>query len=119
MATVDISNAYWAVNIHPAWRERKGLSWDFREGVVNRRDNHLCMGLSSSPFMFSKISDFVVRCMVREGFDECVNYLDDFCMVSRSQVGCIMAQHTLVSILRMLGFYISFRKLPPPPPTSY
>ena len=33
--------------------------------------------------MFYKISDFVVRCLVREGFEECVNYLDDFCVVSR------------------------------------
>ena len=29
MATIDISNAYRAVNIHPDSRERQGLSWEF------------------------------------------------------------------------------------------
>ena len=114
MSTVDISNAYRAVNIHPACRERQGLSWDIGKGVVNIRDNRLCMGLSSSPFVFSKISDFVVRCMVREGYDQCVNYLDDFCVVGRSTVECAEAQQVLVAILRRLGFYVSFRKLSPP-----
>ena len=114
MATIDISNAYRAVNIHPACRERQGLSWDFGNGVVHMRDNRLCMGLSSSPFVFSKISDFIVRCMVRENWDECVNYLDDFCVVSRSEQRCVESQQGLVGILRRLGFYISFRKLTPP-----
>ena len=114
MATVDISNAYRAINIHPGCRERQGLSWDFGDGLTHLRDNRLCMGLSSSPFVFSKISDFVVRCMVREGVEECVNYLDDFCVVSRSVDGCVRAQRILVAILRRLGFYMSFRKLSTP-----
>lgn len=62
MATIDISIvAYWAVNIHPSCRERQVLSWDFSKGTVNLRDNRLFVGLSSSPFVFSKIGDFVVR----------------------------------------------------------
>ena len=84
LATIDISNAYRAVNIHPLCRDRQGLTWDFGNGVVNLRDNRLCMGLSSSPYVFAKISDFIVRCLVREGFGECVNYLDDFCVIGRS-----------------------------------
>ena len=114
MATVDISNAYRAVNIHPACRERQGLSWDFGDGPVYMQDNRLCMGLSSSPFVFSKLSDFIVRCMVREGWDECVNYLDDFCVVSRCIKGCVEAQRGLVGILRRIGFYVSLQKLTPP-----
>ena len=114
MSTVDISNAYRAVNIHPACRVRQGLSWDFGEGTVYLRDNRLCMGLSSSPFVFSKISDFVERCMVREGYDECVNYLDDFCVIGRDVTGCATAQQILLCLLRRLGFYVSFKKLTPP-----
>ena len=72
------------------------------------------MGLSSSPFVFSKLSDFVVCCMVREGFEKCINYLDDFCVVSHTAAGCMEAQHTLVAILRRLGFYISLKKLSAP-----
>ena len=114
MATIDISNAYRAINIHPACRERQGLSWDFGKGVVYMQDNRLCMGLSSSPFVFSKVSDFIVRCMIREGLDDCVNYLDDFCVISRSRQGCVEAQQGLVRILRRIGFYVSFKKLTPP-----
>ena len=72
------------------------------------------MGLSSSPYVFSKISDFVVRCLVREGFEECVNYLDDFCVVSQTRVSCTAAQRALLTILRRLGFYVSFKKLSTP-----
>ena len=62
------------------------------------------MGLSSSPYMFSKISDFIVRCLVRGGFEECVNYLDDFCVVSYMMAGCTTAQWALLAILLRLGF---------------
>ena len=113
MATVDISNAYRAVNTHPDSRVRQGLSWDFGEGIVFLRDNRLCMGLSSSPYVFSKISDMVVRCLIREGFDQCVNYLDDFCLVGREARDCQAAQWALIQILRRLGFFVSFKKLTP------
>ena len=49
LATLDISNAYRAVNIDPLCRERQGLSWDFGKGLTYLRDNWLCMGLCSSP----------------------------------------------------------------------
>ena len=114
LATVDISNAYRAINTHPDSRERQGLAWDFGDGKVFMRDNRLCMGLSSSPYVFSKISDFIVRCLVREGFEECVNYLDDFCLVGRDEASCGEAQWSLVEILRRLGFYVSYKKLTPP-----
>ena len=112
--TLDVSNAYRAINIHPMSRERQGLSWDFGLGKVNLRDNRLCMGLSSSPYVFTKLSDFVVRCMAREGFSECVNYLDDFCIIARSRQGCIAGQLALLSVLRRLGFFVSFKKLSAP-----
>ena len=113
LATVDISNAYRAVSTHPDCRERQGLAWDFGEGLTYLRDNRLCMGLSSSPYVFSKISDFVLRCLVRAGYPECVNYLDDFCLLGRDALSCRDAQQMLVLILRRLGFYISFKKLSP------
>ena len=113
LATVDISNAYRAVNTHPDSRARQGLRWDFGDGVVCMRDNRLCMGLSSSPYVFSKISDFVVRCLVREGFNCCVNYLDDFCLVGRDVEACREAQRALVAILGRIGFFVSFKKLSP------
>ena len=114
LSTVDISNAYRAVHIHPTCRNRQGLSWDFGEGLIYLRDNRLCMGLSSSPFVFSKISDFIVRCLVREGFSECINYLDDFCLIGRTKEMCREMQWTLINILRRVGFYVSYKKVVAP-----
>ena len=115
VSTIDIQDAYRAVSIHPDSSRRMGLSWVFTPGVVTHlRDNRLCMGLSSSPFVFSKVSDLVVRCMVREGHTQVVNYLDDFAIITRTfEEGC-KAQQALVGILRRLGFSVSYKKLTSP-----
>ena len=52
--------------------------------------------------------------MVREGNTECINYLDDFCVVARMLELYRVGQLTLVAILRRVGFYISFKKLTHP-----
>ena len=78
--TIDISNAYRAVNTYLACSERHGLAWDFRGGIVYLRDSNL--------YVFSKLSDFPVRCMVRAGYSECINYLDDFCVIGHSEAEC-------------------------------
>ena len=118
LATVDIKDAYRAVCIHPADRDRQGLHWDFDNTEVPHctylEDNRLCMGLSSSPYVFSKISDLIVRCAVREGVERVVNYLDDFCLISATyEEGCDH-QCTLLAIIRRLGFYGSFGKVVSP-----
>ena len=66
-------------------------------------DNTLCMGLAYNPYVFSKLSDFIVHCAVREGVGEVINYLDVFSVVSRDyQAGCT-AEVTLISIHWRLG----------------
>ena len=118
MSTIDIKDAYRAVSIHPRDRERQGLHWVFQgRDCTYMRDNRLCMGLSSSPYVFSKISDFIVRCAMREGVRRVVNYLDDFCIISATlSEGCLF-QERLIAILRRMGFYISFKKLQSPSTT--
>ena len=69
------------------------------------------MGLSSSPYIFSKLSDFVVRCMVREGHIGCVDYLNNFCMVCRNKEAHMDAQWALLGILGRIGFFVSLQKL--------
>ena len=116
LAAIDIKDAYRAVAIHPEDRDRQGISWLFKgeAGETFFVDNRLCMGLSSSPYVFSKLSDFVVRCALREGVDRAVNYLDDFCLLGRSEQEVGEAQIKVVAILRRLGFFISFKKLTAP-----
>ena len=55
----------------------------------------------------------MVRCLVREGFPDCINYLDDFCAVGRDAESCWQAQWALVRMLGKVGFCVSFRKLTP------
>lgn len=114
MATVDISNAYRAVHIHPTSSIRQGLSWSFKEETTYMRDNRLCMGLGSSPYVFSMLSELIVRCMIREGGPRVVNYLDDFCIIGHSYEECRAGQLELVHVIRRLGFFINYRKLTNP-----
>ena len=119
LATLDIKDAYRAVNIHPSNRKFQGLCCKLLDGKIHLfEDNRLCMGLSSSPFIFSKMSDFVTRCMIREGSNRIVNYLDDFCLLGNSidEVQC--AQRKLIRILRSLGFYINYKKVSSPATTA-
>ena len=84
IAIIDIKDAYRAIFIHPSDRPRQGILWDFGDGPQFYLDNHLSMGLSSSPYIFSKISDFVIRCGIRAAVPTIVNYLDDFAVLGDS-----------------------------------
>lgn len=116
MSTVDIKDAYRAIPINPKNRNRQGLCWKFTNDnqLTYLRDNRLCMGLASSPYIFSKVSDFLVRCAHRHKIQEIINYLDDFCLVSRDQKIATEEQSKFMGILRYLGFYINYTKLIPP-----
>ena len=114
LATVDISDAYRYVSIDTESSDFQGISWEWGGERVFLRDNRLSMGLSSSPYVFSKISDFVVRCAMRRGCSRIVNYLDDYCILGRSVEECVRDQQHLIAALRMLGFAISFKKLSSP-----
>ena len=78
------------------------------------KDNRLCMGLASSPYVFSKLSDFIVCCAVREGVTKVVNYLDDYCIISPTAAEGCQHQATVIAILRRIGFFVSFKKLRAP-----
>ena len=116
MASIDIKDAYRAVHIHPGDRSRQGLKWVFgdEQSTTYMVDNRLCMGLSSSPYIFTRISNFIVRCARREGIGRITNYLDDFCIVGGSWQDTSESQNKLIRILRRLGFFISFKKLQSP-----
>ena len=59
VATVDIKGAYRAVKIHPDDRKFQSLHHSPRGGPLSYfEDNRLCMGLSSSPFIFQRYQSF-------------------------------------------------------------
>ena len=69
-------------------------------------DNRLCMGLSSNPYMFSKISDFIARCAIMEGVVNLLNYLDDFGIVGSNFQDCCLQQNIIIALLWRLCFPI-------------
>ena len=40
-----------------------------------------------------------------------MNYLDDFCLITNTKKEAVHEQLTIISILRYLGFFISYKKL--------
>ena len=66
-----------------------------------------------APFIFSRISDAIVRCLGRRGVQS-VSYLDDFIVFGADEEECRNAQLTLHALLRSLGFHIPYKKVVSP-----
>ena len=109
MATVDISLAYRAISINPDLWDYQGLVWSGEEGDVYLKDTRMCFGLKCAPYCFTSITEFVVRTMYRLS-----GYIDDFIVFGESQVECLEAQCTLMTLLGDLGFNVSWKKCTPP-----
>ena len=113
LSTVDISDAYRGVHIYYEDRMYQGIRWNFNDGQGDKvmLDTRLCFGLSSGPSVFNAISEFIVRCLSRRGFGAVINYLDDFIVVYPTLSECAAAQCCLISVIRQLGFGISYKKV--------
>ena len=113
MAVTDISNAYRSIMIRPCDRTRQGLSWFIDGENVWLEDNCISFGTRAAPFIFSRITDAIVRYLERNGIRS-VNYLDDFIVLGSSESECTAAQLFLHQSLRNLGFYIAYPEVVSP-----
>ena len=109
-AISDIQGAYRTVAIIPSHREFQGICWDSGRGDQYLQDLRVCFGLSSAPFLFTQISDFVVKIGRDHGYGKCVNYLDDFLVTDITEAECGMAQQALCGNLERLGFIVKQQK---------
>ena len=110
MAITDISSAYRSVPIRPSDRTYQGLKWDLDGDEVYLKDQFLSFCTQVAPFIFSRISDAIVRCLDSWGIPA-VNYLDDFIVFGTNEEECRSAQLTLHALLRSLGFHIAYKKV--------
>lgn len=110
MASVDIAAAYRSVLVHPSQWKYQGVSWCVDGIPTYLLDTHLCFGLRCAPYIFTQISNFVIRCLKRRGFTNCTVYLDDFLVTGETEHECRLAQQCLIEILRSLGFFIAWDK---------
>ena len=71
----------------------------------------VCFGLRCAPWIFTQVSNLVVKLGVRHGYGRCVNYLDDFLVVDGSYADCAEAQKALIAMLGYLGFIVAWKKV--------
>lgn len=112
--TVDIASAYRSVSIYPEHRKYQGIRWQIDGEEKYLLDTRLCFGIKSAPFIFTQISNFIVRAMHRRGFFKIANYLDDYVIFDESFDSCIYAQSVLVHLLISLGFAPAWKKCSAP-----
>lgn len=95
-ATIDISAAYRSVSIFPEHRICQGIRWDIEGKESYLLDTRLCFGIKSAPFIFTQLSNFILRAMQRRGFMKIANYLDDYIIFDSSFVSCQFTQSVLL-----------------------
>ena len=114
MATVDIASAYRSISVHPEQWRYQGVAWPSFSQLEFMLDTRICFGLRSAPYLYTHISNFIVRCMNRRGFVRIINYLDDFIVIGDSFQECQLAQTELITLLGSLGFWVNWKKCSSP-----
>ncbi len=104
-ATLDLKDAYLHVPIHPQSRKflrfaLQGRTFEFKV---------LPFGLASSPRVFTRVVKTVAEFLRPRGFTLFV-YLDDFLVVSRSQLALQRDLLEILALLARLGFIVNWKK---------
>lgn len=105
LAKIDLKEAYLLVPIDP--NHRKYLRFQYKNNLYEF--NALPYGLSSAPYIFTKIMRVVVA-HLREKGHKSVIYLDDLLCVGSDYKTCQKNVHESISLLESLGFVINFEK---------
>ena len=116
LGKVDLKSAYRSVRTHPSNWQACGLKWQFQgeDHPVYMYDTALPFGSRHAPGIFHRLTQAVRRMMARRGFPGVVVYLDDFLVIEKSAERCQLGMNTLISLLRQLGFSISWSKVEGP-----
>ena len=116
LAKLDLASAYRSVKIHPSNYKATGLQWQFAgdNSPTYMVDCRLPFGAAASPEIFNELSQAVCRIMADRGSPGIVCYLDDYLVVSESFQKCLSTLNELMSVLRFLGFSISYDKVEGP-----
>ena len=63
LCVIDISNAYRSVNIFPPHVFLQAFTWKVRGETKVYLDHCLCFDLKSAPYIFTKVGDYIVKCL--------------------------------------------------------
>ena len=101
--TCDLSSAYHHVEMHPDGFPYLGFEWDgaFYRFVV------LPFGLSTAPWLFTKVISHCVRFLRSPGLSlGILSYLDDIVFAAKSAREVLGAAQMLINVLRRFGWLI-------------
>ena len=85
---LDIKSAYRSVAVRPEDRQKQGFVWEIDGKNQFFVDCELAFGLKCAPYIFTKLTEFVLRCMDRRGIQGVYGYLDDFLVMGYTQEEC-------------------------------
>jgi len=105
MAVVDLKDAYHSVSIADAFR--KFLRFIWKDKIYEYRC--LPFGLSSAPFVFTKLMKPVLGYLRSAGFLN-VGFLDDFLLFGQTFSDCQKNVVFTTQLLQSLGFSINYEK---------
>ena len=105
LVKLDLKDAYLSVPIHPAHQkflkfQWQGSTWQFQS---------LPFGLSSAPYVFTKLMKSVVATLRKLGI-RLVLYLDDMLVMASSKEEAKRHLATIMQLLLSLGFIINLKK---------
>lgn len=101
--TIDLSSAYHHIEMHPASTPYLGFEWD----GVYYRFAVLPFGLSSAPWLFTKVISHCVRFLRSPGMSlNVLNYLDDFIFGAPSAREALGAAQVMVNVLQRFGWLV-------------
>lgn len=105
MATIDIKDSYHFIKIHPESRKYLRFEWDNKLYEYNV----LPFGLSTAPYVFTKVTKPIVKLLRSGGYMSTI-YLDDLNLIGNSYQEC--AQNVIITkkLLCSLGFIINEEK---------
>ena len=112
LAKVDLHAAYRSVGLHPSQFPLTGLKWTFSGESEPRyfMDTRLPFGARQSPYIFHRLTQAVRRMLEKRNI-QLVVFLDDFLIIAKDFNECIHGYNKLISLLRELGFSISWKKV--------
>lgn len=105
MASIDLEDSYLLVPIHISFR--KYLRFSFQGQIF--QFTALPFGLSSAPYIFTKVLKPVAATLRGNGFLSVI-YLDDFLLFGDSYQECLINVKETLDLLDNLGFVINAEK---------
>lgn len=109
MVKLDLRSGYHHVDIHPMFHQYLGFSWNFKGQQTYFTFTVLPFGISSGPFLFTKLMRIWVQKWRSSGINVVI-YLDDLIVIGHSFSKCDHNLSTIMSDLDKAGFVISVKK---------